>query len=112
MKKLQKELSSLPLMTEASSTPFYSKPVDFVSGESDEDTLASFVPKPSKNAVSTKDFTARVLHDYSAKDKTELTVNAGDIISATRIESDAEFVLGQTRDQSGRLPLAYLEIIN
>ena len=108
MQELQKEMSSLPLTT--GSSPFYSKPVDFVSGQSEEDSSANFVSKSANS--STKDFTARVLHDYSAKDKNELTVKEGDIISARKIESEAEWVLGQTRDQSGRLPLAYLEIIN
>ena len=109
MKELQKELSSLPLSS-GSSSPFYIKPVDFVTGDNEESSSTNLVSKNSNDA--TKDFTARVLHDYAAKDQSELSVKAGEIISARRLEADAEYVMGQTREQRGRLPLAYLEIIN
>ena len=110
MKDLEKELSSLPISS--GSSPFYTKPVDFVTGD-DEKTEFSVSNFGGLNASKTeKNLTARVLHDYTAKDGTEMTVKAGDMISCTRIESETDWVLGQTQDKKGRLPLAYLELID
>lgn len=59
---------------------------------------------------------ARVLYDYDAKDSTELSLMADEVIIVQEIENAAEgaedYLMGERGTQRGKVPKAFLEILN
>ncbi|GLV37844.1 Endophilin B [Carabus blaptoides fortunei] len=95
MQDLQRELASLSPMPGA--TPY--RPVD--------------VGYNSKELESSDIKRARVLYDYDAKDATELSLMADEVISVQDLANlyDDDYLLGQRGNQHGKVPKAFLEII-
>ncbi|CAG9771215.1 unnamed protein product [Ceutorhynchus assimilis] len=54
---------------------------------------------------------AKVLYDYEAKDSTELSIKADEIITVSEIE-DEDYMMGQKDGSVGKIPKAFLELIN
>ncbi|XP_064458217.1 endophilin-B1-like isoform X2 [Ornithodoros turicata] len=56
---------------------------------------------------------ARVLYDYDAHDNSELSLIADEVITITQSDTpDADWMIGERGLQRGKVPVAYLEILN
>ncbi|CAG2104490.1 unnamed protein product, partial [Medioppia subpectinata] len=56
---------------------------------------------------------AKALYDYDSKDGTELSLLANEVIIVSQsVDLDADWMQGERGAQKGRVPLAYLEILN
>lgn len=56
---------------------------------------------------------ARVLYDYDAHDNSELSLMADEVIVISQPDSlDPDWMIGERGLQKGKVPIAYLEILN
>ncbi|KFM81156.1 Endophilin-B1, partial [Stegodyphus mimosarum] len=56
---------------------------------------------------------ARVLYNYEAYDNTELSLTADEVIVVSPLPvPDADWLMGERGTQKGKVPVAYLEILN
>jgi len=56
---------------------------------------------------------AKALYDYDAHDSKELSLMANEVIVVSQCpELDADWMIGERGSQRGRVPVAYLEILN
>lgn len=56
--------------------------------------------------------TAKVLFDYEATDPSEMSVSANQIITVQIVPNDNDWVLGESGRDSGKVPKAYIQIVN
>ncbi|XP_047117369.1 endophilin-B1 isoform X1 [Schistocerca piceifrons] len=97
MQELQRDLSSLSLKTPGV-TPFQATTSHT---ENHHETPKSGYQR------------ARVLYDYDAKDATELSLMADEVITICEISVDeTDYFMGERGSQKGKVPKAFLEIIN
>jgi endophilin-B len=56
---------------------------------------------------------AKALYDYDAHDSKELSLMANEVIVVSQSgDLDADWMIGERGNQRGKVPLAYLEILN
>ncbi|KAM6971420.1 LOW QUALITY PROTEIN: endophilin-B1a [Tautogolabrus adspersus] len=56
---------------------------------------------------------ARVLYDYDAASSSELSLLADEVITVSSVPGmDSDWLLGERGNQSGRVPITYLELLN
>ncbi|KAH6948988.1 hypothetical protein HPB50_027376 [Hyalomma asiaticum] len=56
---------------------------------------------------------ARVLYDYDAHDNSELSLMADEVIIISQTDNmDPDWMIGERGLQKGKVPIAYLEILN
>ncbi|XP_078384672.1 endophilin-B1-like isoform X1 [Oculina patagonica] len=104
MTELQKQLASPPGEAAASPlvTPSAPPPADTSSGL-DPNTI----PRPSLTRK------AKVLYDYDAADKNELSLLADEVITVYSAPGlDSDWMIGERGSQRGKVPLTYLELLN
>jgi hypothetical protein len=56
--------------------------------------------------------TAKVLFDYEATDPSEISVSANQIISVQIVPNDNDWVLAESGRDSGKVPKAYIQIVD
>jgi len=72
-------------------------------------------PAPSRAAPTTVDGSgvrARVLCDYDAKDSSELSLMTDEVITVHKIEGETDYMMAERGNQKGRVPTAFLDLIN
>ncbi|XP_013784247.1 endophilin-B2-like isoform X2 [Limulus polyphemus] len=68
---------------------------------------------PTSTAPDDKRKQARVLYDYDAHDKSELSLLADEVIHVTlEPGQDPDWMIGERGKQKGKVPTAYLEMLN
>nr|CAD7193638.1 unnamed protein product [Timema douglasi] len=98
MQDLQRDLNSLTLMT-AGAAPFHSPLVPQLP-ESAE------VTEPGQKR-------ARALYDYDAKDSSELSLMADEVIIVHEIsQTEMDYLVGERGNQKGKVPKAFLELLS
>lgn len=56
---------------------------------------------------------AKALYDYDAQDSKELSLMANEVIIVSQApDMDPDWMIGERGNQKGKVPLAYLEILN
>ncbi|XP_046675994.1 endophilin-B1 isoform X2 [Homalodisca vitripennis] len=68
-------------------------------------------PSPSPSSTS-GGLRARVLCDYDAKDSSELSLMTDEVITVHKIEGETDYMLAERGNQRGRVPTAFLDVIN
>ncbi|CAH3021499.1 unnamed protein product [Porites evermanni] len=103
MTELQKQLASPPGdATIPLAPPSASLPID-----SSRSLDPNTVPRP---ALTRK---AKVLYDYDAADKNELSLLADEVITVYSAPGlDSDWMIGERGSQRGKVPLTYLELLN
>uniref|UniRef100_A0A1B6LK99 Uncharacterized protein n=1 Tax=Graphocephala atropunctata TaxID=36148 RepID=A0A1B6LK99_9HEMI len=71
--------------------------------------MAHAHPSPSPSSVGQR---ARVLCDYDAKDSTELSLMTDEVITVQKIDGETDYMLAERGNQRGRVPMAFLDLIN
>lgn len=105
---LQRELACLKLATASGNSGFgfnSSGAGNFeeISSPTDQQSVA---PPAGKKR-------ARVLYDYDAHDSSELSLLANEVIIVSQSpELESDWMFGERGAQRGKVPLAYLEILN
>ncbi|KAJ8961204.1 hypothetical protein NQ318_008887 [Aromia moschata] len=96
---------------------FYSQCTTVMTDLQRELASMSGVPPTPKNSTPTDDSSvdsdmmkARVLYDYEAKDSTELSLVANEVILFKEISSE-DYVMGKRGNQRGKVPKPYLEVL-
>uniref|UniRef100_A0A1B6EXW9 Uncharacterized protein n=1 Tax=Cuerna arida TaxID=1464854 RepID=A0A1B6EXW9_9HEMI len=94
MQELQKDIASMS-MGKANSSP----------------AMPHAQPSPSPSSTS-GGLRARVLCDYDAKDSSELSLMTDEVITVHKIEGETDYMLAERGNQRGRVPTAFLDVIN
>lgn len=55
---------------------------------------------------------AKVLFDYEATDPSEISVSANQVITVQIVPNDNDWVLAETGRDSGKIPKAYIQIVD
>lgn len=99
---LQRELASVSLSTGLTSN-IQKGPMNDVTSPTDE--TPSMLPAGKKRA--------RVLYDYDAHDNSEMSLMANEVIIVSQSSDlETDWMLGERGSQTGKVPIAYLEILN
>ncbi|XP_067131784.1 endophilin-B1 isoform X2 [Centruroides vittatus] len=105
MVDLQRELSSMSIATSAGNHP--------ASFQNLYPSPSSPTAPPLDPAVAGDKKRARVLYDYDAHDSSELSLLADEVIYVTSNSGlDPDWMMGERGAQKGKVPIAYLEILN
>lgn len=112
MSDLQRELACLNLATASgSSTAFGFNSTGAQLAQLAQDLASPSDQQPVAPPAGKK--RARILYDYDAHDSTELSLLANEVIIVTQSAGlDSDFVVGERGAQRGKVPLAYLEVLN
>ncbi|XP_058944611.2 endophilin-B1-like isoform X2 [Pocillopora verrucosa] len=103
MTELQKQLASPPGDAALSFVPPSAPSFSDTSGGLDLNT----VPRPSLTQK------AKVLYDYDAADKNELSLLADEVITVYSAPGlDPDWMIGERGSQKGKVPLTYLELLS
>ncbi|RWS20743.1 endophilin-B1-like protein, partial [Leptotrombidium deliense] len=101
MCELQRELACVSLSSSNAGSRRRSQPINDITSPSDNLQL----PLGRKRA--------RVLYDYDAHDSSELSLMANEVIIVSQVpDMDTDWMLGERGTQKGKVPIAYLEILN
>jgi hypothetical protein len=67
---------------------------------------------PADSPVSTVQ-RARAIYDYDARDSSEMSLMADEIIAVSKIEgtNDDDYLMGERGNQRGKVPKAFLEML-
>lgn len=105
MVDLQRELSSMSIATATGNQP--------TSFQNLYPSPTSPTAPPLDPATAGDKKRARVLYDYDAHDSSELSLLADEVIYVTSNSGlDPDWMMGERGAQKGKVPIAYLEILN
>ncbi|XP_061119823.1 endophilin-B2-like isoform X2 [Conger conger] len=117
MLELQKELSRLPnafavnppTLAVVSSPSTSTGPAPLSAGSVETDTLKIEEVRPPASGTRK----AKVLYDYDAADTSELSLLADELITVYTVPGmDPDWLIGERRNQKGKVPVTYLELLS
>ncbi|XP_054283872.1 endophilin-B1 isoform X2 [Macrosteles quadrilineatus] len=85
---------------------------DAMSGGKVNSSPAQSRATPANSAPTNGGLRARVLCDYDAKDSSELSLMTDEVITVHKIDGETDYMMAERGNQKGRVPTAFLDLIN